>query len=58
VKAIEINKKNPMIMSNGSSADMSLSEEIEVKPLKCNSKRDYDSTNFYMNTEVMLGIST
>ena len=47
-----------MIMSNGSSADMSLSEEIEVKPLKCNSKRDYDSTNFYMNTEVMLGIST
>jgi hypothetical protein len=29
-----------MIMSNGSSVDMSLSEEIGVKPLKCNSKRD------------------
>ncbi|HZB73582.1 MAG TPA: hypothetical protein VE378_02450 [Nitrososphaeraceae archaeon] len=45
-------------MSNGSSADTSLLEEIGVKPLKCNSKRDYDSTNFYMNTEVMLGVST
>jgi hypothetical protein len=29
-----------MIMSNGSAVDTSLSEEIGVKPLKFNSKRD------------------